>query len=130
MRSKGFKCGIEGSSVVASGRIISGRLTTNIKYALFVSMSLRWHFLILECITPLCTSCDISGREIRVSQKYTLVQCKTQCLNDNNCLGIDFGKGDRGGECFFNYEQNDDFRSHKNFDGWKKFSNCSVHNII
>ena len=89
-------------------------------------MSLIWYFLILECIIPLCTSCDISGKESRIGQKYTLVQCKTQCLNDTNCLGIDFGKGDRGGECFFNYEQNDDFGNHKNFDGWKKSSNCGV----
>ena len=40
LRSKGFKCGIEGSSVVASGRIINGRLTTNIKYPWMVQVFL------------------------------------------------------------------------------------------
>jgi len=77
-----------------------------------------------ECILNLCTSCDISGRERRVATGLTLEQCKSICLNDSTCLGIDFGKNSRAGECYFNFEQNINFGSHGNFDAWSKSTNC------
>ena len=49
-------------------------------------------------MVPLCTSCDISGGERRVyGTGLTLEQCKSKCLDDTTCLGIDFGKYSRTG---------------------------------
>jgi len=77
-----------------------------------------------ECMLNLCTSCDISGRERRVATGLTLEQCKSICLDNSTCLGIDFGKNSRAGECYFNFEQNINFGSHGNFDAWSKSTNC------
>ena len=81
-----------------------------------------------ECMVPLCPSCDISGRETRFGAGLTLEECKSGCLNNSTCLGIDFGINGREGECFFNEEQNVNFESHENFDGWSKSTNCGNYN--
>ena len=81
-----------------------------------------------ECMVPLCPSCDILGRETRFGAGLTLEECKSGCLNNSTCLGIDFGINGREGECFFNEEQNVNFESHENFDGWSKSTNCGNYN--
>ena len=78
-------------------------------------------------MVPLCTSCDISGGERRVyGTGLTLEQCKSKCLDDTTCLGIDFGKYSRTGQCYINYEQNVDYGSHGSFDGWSKSNYCGI----
>ena len=72
----------------------------------------------------LCTSCDIKGSERRVGKGFTLEQCKSKCIDDSSCLGIDFGKNKRAGECYFNTKQNVNYKSHGNFDGWRKSNQC------
>ena len=37
-----------------------------------------------------CTMCEIKGRERYVGH-YSLDQCKTKCLKNNQCKGIDYG---------------------------------------
>ena len=83
--------------------------------------------LATECMLNLCTSCDISGRERRVATGLTLERCKSICLNDSTCLGIDFGKNSRAGECYFNFEQNINYESHGNFNAWSKSTNCGMY---
>ena len=83
-----------------------------------------------ECMVYLCTSCDISGSERRVGKRLTLEQCKSKCLDDSTCQGIDFGKHSRAGECYFNLKQIVDFGSHGSFDGWSKSSDCGTFFII
>ena len=78
------------------------------------------------CMLPLCTSCDISGTETKAGEDITLVECTSRCLNDETCLGIEFGKGGRKGECYLNHDQNVKFRGHAHFDGWSKSTNCST----
>ena len=73
---------------------------------------------------PLCESCDISGKEKKIGSRYTLEECKSECSKDADCLGIDFGKGKRSGECYFNYDQGDESSSHQDFDAWSKSSDC------
>ena len=75
---------------------------------------------------PLCESCDISGKEKKIGSRYTLEECKSECSKDDACLGIDFGKGKRSGECYFNYDQGDDSSSHQDFDAWSKSSDCGT----
>ena len=81
-----------------------------------------------ECMVPLCSSCDISGKETRFGNGLTLEECKSGCLNNITCLGIDFGRYERVGECFFNEEQNVNFEAHESFDGWSKSTNCGNYN--
>ena len=78
----------------------------------------------------LCTSCDISGTESRKGMGLTLDQCKFKCIEDTKCLGIDFGKYSRAGQCYFNFEQNVNFGSHGSFDGWSKSSDCGTFSIL
>ena len=75
---------------------------------------------------PLCTSCDISGKEEKIGTGMTLEECKLECLDDPNCQGIDFGKDKRNGECYFNYEEGASFGDHENFDAWSKKSECGT----
>ena len=75
---------------------------------------------------PLCTSCDISGKEEKIGTGMTLEECKLECLDDSNCQGIDFGKDKRYGECYFNYEEGASFGDHENFDAWSKKSECGT----
>ena len=77
-------------------------------------------------MTALCTDCHILGEEGRIGSGYTLQKCKNACLNDTTCLGIDFGKNGRDGECYFNYDQNEDFVDHADFDAWRKNSDCGM----
>ena len=51
-----------------------------------LKMILGW----TQCMVPYCGSCDIKGRERHVGS-YSLAQCKTECLKDNQCKGIDYG---------------------------------------
>ena len=37
-----------------------------------------------------CAACEIKGRERYVGH-HSLAQCKTECLKDNQCKGIDYG---------------------------------------
>eukprot|EP00493_Phyllostaurus_siculus_P010199 UN10337 len=45
-------------------------------------------------------------------------------LQDASCLGIDFGKNGRSGECFFSTGQATVHESHSDFDAWKKTDTC------
>ena len=73
---------------------------------------------------PLCTSCDITGSETMAGSSLSLDQCKSKCLDDASCRGIDFGKGWREGQCYLNHGQNTNFGSHESFDGYSKNSDC------
>ena len=89
----------------------------------------------------LCKNCEIPGRE-KKQRVTTIYACKLTCFSDPNCLGIDFGKNNRNGECFHNYERS--FRADnsivtiykENFDAWQKlnYEGCNyrkfgMHNI-
>ena len=73
---------------------------------------------------PLCKSCDMKGSEKKVASGLTLEQCKLKCMKDDTCLGIDFGKGYRSGQCFFNYKQNQDYSSNNYYDAYRKDPDC------
>ena len=73
---------------------------------------------------PLCTSCDISGKEEKIGTGMTLEDCKFECMEDPICYGIDFGKDKRKGECYFNYEEDVRFGDHNNFVAWSKNPDC------
>ena len=75
---------------------------------------------------PLCTSCDISGKEEKMGTGMTVEECKLECMDDPNCFGIDFGKDKREGECYFNYEEDVGFGDHDNFDAWRKKPDCGT----
>jgi len=77
-----------------------------------------------EKMCHLCTSCDISGSETTGGSGLSLDQCKSKCLDDASCRGIDFGKGGRAGECYLNHGENVNFGSHDSFDGYSKNSDC------
>lgn len=55
------------------------------------------------CWKKLCTSCDYSGSETKVSTGGTLNECQASCEADTNCKAIDFGKGRWANECYHNY---------------------------
>jgi len=78
-----------------------------------------------EKMCPLCTSCDISGSETMAGSGLSLDQCKSKCLDNASCRGIDFGKGGRAGQCYLNLGQNVNFGSHSDFDGYSKNSDCA-----
>ena len=78
---------------------------------------------------PLCKSCDISGEEERISKirtGMTLEECKLECMDDPICSGIDFGKDNRRGECYINYEEDVSFENHNKFDAWSKNPDCGT----
>ena len=41
-------------------------------------------------MVPYCVACESKGRERYVGH-HSLAQCKTECLKDNQCKGIDYG---------------------------------------
>ena len=92
-----------------------------------LDITLKRNLFSLECMLSLCTSCDISGRESSAGTGLTLETCKSKCLDDSTCLGIDFGKGSRAGQCYFNHEQNVRYGSHGGFDGWSKTTECGTY---
>ena len=69
--------------------------------------------------------CDNSGTEKKFRAGLALEECKSRCLNDDKCLGFEFGKGGRKGECYLNHDQNVKYRGQEHFDGWRKNTNCS-----
>ena len=71
-----------------------------------------------------CKSCQITGSETKVGTGLTLGECKTKCIEKDNCLGIDFGKGARKGICWLQTEQNTRTSNHNYFDSWKKTTEC------
>ena len=73
---------------------------------------------------PLCTYCDIPGKEKKIGTGMTLGDCKLKCVDDPNCKSIEFGKGGRDGECYFNYERGSYIKDHDHFDAWGKKSQC------
>ena len=75
---------------------------------------------------PLCESCDMSGKEKRLGSGLTLDECKLKCIDDDACLGIDFGKAARTGKCYGNYDQNDDYKDNANYDAWYKNPDCGT----
>ena len=79
-----------------------------------------------ECMIPLCSSCVISGRNTRVREGLRLEECKSECLNNSTCLGINFERNGREGDCsfIFNEEQHVNFEANENFEGWSKSTNC------
>ena len=74
---------------------------------------------------PSFTVCDNSGTEKKFRAGLALEECKSRCLNDDKCLGFEFGKGGRKGECYLNHDQNVKYRGQEHFDGWRKNTNCS-----
>ena len=76
-------------------------------------------------MVSLCTSCDIAGTESFIDY-LDLEQCKSKCLDDVTCLGIDFGKGRRDRQCYHNFAQNVKFGSHSYFDAWIKTNVCGI----
>ena len=78
----------------------------------------------MNCMQPLCESCDMSGREKQVASGLTLEECKLKCMNDNTCLGIDFGKGHRSGACYFNYQQNTRYTRSAYYNAYRKDPKC------
>jgi len=80
------------------------------------------HCFVME---KLCDNCDISGSEVSKGSGYTLSSCQNECLQDPSCLGIDFGKNGRLGECFFNTGQATSHGSNSDFDGWRKANTCA-----
>ena len=73
-----------------------------------------------------CKSCQIQGSETIVGIGLTLRECKSKCIKNDNCLGIDFGKGSRKGICWLQTEQNTRTSNHKYFDSWKKTTDCGT----
>ena len=73
----------------------------------------------------LCAYCEITGRESYVGT-LTLEQCKSKCLVDATCLGIDFRKYSATGSCYLNFEQNVNFRSYANYESWSKTNYCGI----
>ena len=73
---------------------------------------------------PLCKSCDMTGRAVKIATGITLEQCKLKCMNDDSCLGIDYGKGSSFGKCYFNYQQNEGFIRSRFYDAWRKGHEC------
>ena len=74
-----------------------------------------------------CTRCEIKGDEARIQMGYTEKQCKSECLKDDDCMGIDFGIDDgRDGECYFNYENVTVIgtKHHNSFVSWRKNLDC------
>ena len=77
-------------------------------------------------MSALCTDCDIVGKERKIGAGYTLEKCKDACRKDATCLGIDFGKKKRSGECYFNYDQSKSFQENHSFDAWSKTLECCM----
>ena len=77
-----------------------------------------------ECMLPLCTSCEISGKETRIGSDLSIGQCKAKCLQDKTCIGIDFNNDN--GKCYFNHDQHVrvSFDADGKFDAWTKSSKC------
>ena len=75
-------------------------------------------------MVPYCTSCDVLGDESSVSVD-TLDECKSRCLDDADCLAMEFGKeGEaREGECWLN-QKNGDFENSNTLDAWIKTTMC------
>ena len=77
----------------------------------------------------LCKSCNIDGLEIEVKPstggglKYTLEECKKKC--HSTCIGIDYGKNDRAGECWINFKRLG-YTYNKDFDAWDRSSDCGT----
>ena len=69
-----------------------------------------------------CNNCHITGRETQVAKGITLEECKSRCVDDDTCLGIDFGAE----RCYFNYDQNDNTEAYTGFDAWKKNAECGT----
>ena len=71
-----------------------------------------------------CSFCEIRGRERKKSQEKTLDQCKSECLNLNHCLGIDYGKF---GECYLNFDDVRVVGTKTNvwFTAYRKEPNCN-----
>lgn len=78
------------------------------------------------CMRKLCTSCDINGAETKYSSQFgenmDVEECKWACMARRDCLGIDFGKGNRKGQCYLNTAQNTAHTPHANFDAWAKLT--------
>ena len=72
-----------------------------------------------------CKSCQIQGSETIGGKDLTFEECKSKCVKNDNCLGIDFGKGKKKGICWLQTEQNTKTSHHENFDAWRKTSNCA-----
>ena len=76
-------------------------------------------------------SCKTTAKEEPDSRTKTLEECNTMCLNDKNCLGIDFGKNDHEGECFISTDQSTDCETNTDFDAWIKSFGCgTLHNKL
>lgn len=82
--------------------------------------------IVHPCMRNLCTSCDINGAETKYSSQFgenmDVEECKWACMTRSDCLGIDFGKGDRKGQCYLNTAQNTAHTPHANFDAWAKLT--------
>ena len=73
-----------------------------------------------------CKSCQIQGSETIAGTDLTFEECKSRCVKNDNCHGIDFGKGTKKGICWLQTEQNTITSHHDSFDAWKKTSHCGT----
>jgi len=64
----------------------------------------------------LCRSCDIKGDETNLGEMPNEI-CKSKCLKDKDCIGIDIIEEFPTGACYLNYG----FKNAK-FNAWKKES--------
>ena len=76
----------------------------------------------------MCENCDIKGDEYRVKSNYpiSLNDCQSLCMEDDRCLGIDYGKGKRRGECYINIGQSKTAKKAETFDAWVWSSDCGT----
>ena len=70
---------------------------------------------------PLCSSCSLLGREKLGGMGLTLEECKKLCMDDETCLGINFGNSLK---CTLNIQQNEKYSKSTYFDAWRKDPEC------
>jgi len=79
-------------------------------------------------MVPLCIGCKIGNEEsVHAGGNYILDGCKSLCLEDDTCVGIDFGnvkikENVPFGDCYLNKKRFDS----SSYDAWekKKESKC------
>lgn len=76
-------------------------------------------------MVPYCTSCDVLAMAVETEPVDTLDECKSKCLEDPDCLAMEFGKeGEaREDECWLNRD-NGVFVKSDSVDAWIKTTVC------
>ena len=68
-----------------------------------------------------CYNCEFSGGEKRKTNG-SIDDCKSQCLADPSCVGIDAGNSNNA--CYFVDSTNVETSATSNYQAWKKSTNC------